>query len=150
MLKDQITAAIKDAMKSGDQEKLGVLRMLVSSLNNRKIEKRTKTGKDEELSDDEVLEVIGKEAKKRKESILSFETGGRQDLAAQEKKELDMLSVYLPAQMSEAEVASAVSRIVAAAPVKELGPVMKAVMAELKGKADTALASRLVKEKLGA
>ncbi|MBI2075467.1 MAG: GatB/YqeY domain-containing protein, partial [Candidatus Harrisonbacteria bacterium] len=77
MLKEKITADIKEAMKSGNAEKVSVLRMLSSAIGNRKIEQRTKTGKDEELTDDEVMEVIGKEAKKRKESIVSFEAGGR-------------------------------------------------------------------------
>ncbi|MBI2075530.1 MAG: GatB/YqeY domain-containing protein, partial [Candidatus Harrisonbacteria bacterium] len=104
---------------------------------------------DEELTDDEVMEVIGKEAKKRKESIVSFEAGGRADLAAEEKKELEILSVYLPAQMSEEDVRAAILRIVAASPSKALGPVMKAAMAELKGRADGALVGKIVKEKLG-
>ncbi|MDO8585259.1 MAG: GatB/YqeY domain-containing protein [bacterium] len=150
MLKEKITADIKEAMKSGAAERLGVLRMLSSAIGNRKIEKRAKTGKDEDLTDDEVMEVIGKEAKKRKESIAVFVSGGRSDLAAQEEKELVILGAYLPAQMSEADTVAAVTRIVDAAPVKELGPVMKAVMAELKGKADSSLVSRLVKERLGA
>ncbi len=149
MLKEKITADIKEAMKAGAAERLGVLRMLASAISNRKIEKRTKTGKDEELTDEEVMEVIGKEAKKHKESIAVFTSGGRSDLAAQEEHELVILAAYLPAQMSEADVTAAVTRIVDAAPVKEIGPVMKAVMAELKGKADTGLVSKLVKEKLG-
>lgn len=156
MLKEKITADIKEAMKTGAAEKLGVLRMLSSAISNRKIEKRTKTGKDEpacpaggELTEDEVMEVVSKEAKKRRESIAVFQSGGRADLAAQEEKELGILSAYLPVQMSEAEVGAAVTRIVDAAPVKDLGPVMKAVMAELKGKADTGLVSKLVKGKLG-
>lgn len=148
MLKEKITSDIKEAMKAGEAEKLGVLRMLSSAVNNRKIEKRTKSGKDEELTDEEVLEVIAKEAKKRKESIGMFESGGRGDLAAQEKSELQILAAYLPEQMSEADVRAAVTRIVGEAPVKELGPVMKAAMAELKGKADAGLVSKLVKEKL--
>ncbi|MBI2406290.1 MAG: GatB/YqeY domain-containing protein [Candidatus Harrisonbacteria bacterium] len=149
MLKEKITADIKEAMKSGNAEKVSVLRMLSSAIGNRKIEQRTKTGKDEELTDDEVMEVIGKEAKKRKESIVSFEAGGRADLAAEEKKELEILSVYLPAQMSEEDVRAAILRIVAASPSKALGPVMKAAMAELKGRADGALVGKIVKEKLG-
>lgn len=149
MLKEKITADIKGAMKAGAAEKLSVLRMLSSAISNRKIEQRTKTGKDEELTEDEVLEVVSKEAKKRRESIAVFTSGGRADLAAQEEKELGILAAYLPAQMSEAEVGAAVTRIVDAAPVKELGSVMKAAMAELKGKADAGLVSKLVKEKLG-
>lgn len=148
MLKEKITSDIKEAMKAGNREKLGVLRMLSSAISNRKIEKRAKSGKDEELTEDEVLEVVSKEAKKRRESIAVFTSGGRADLAAQEEKELGILAAYLPAQMNEADVRAAVARIVEAAPVKELGSVMKAVLAELKGKADAGLVSRLVKEKL--
>lgn len=149
MLKEKITSDIKEAMKAGAAEKLGVLRMLSSAIGNRKIEKRAKVGKEEELTDEEVMEVIAKEAKKRRESIVVFQSGGRADLAAQEEKELGILAAYLPAQMSEEEARAAVSRIVDAVPVKELGPVMKAAMAELKGKADAGLVSKLVKEKLG-
>lgn len=148
MLKEKITADIKEAMKAGAPLKLGVLRMLSSAISNRKIEKRAKTQKDEELTEDEVMEVVSKEAKKRRESIAVFQAGGRADLAAREEEELEILAAYLPAQMGEDEVRAAVARIVDAAPVKELGPVMKAVMAELKGKADAGLVSRLVKEKL--
>lgn len=157
MLKEKITTDIKEAMKAGDTERLGVLRMLASAIANRTIEKRAKsssissgqTGKDDALTDDEVLEVIAKEAKKRRESIAVFTSGGRGDLAAQEEKELGILAAYLPEQMSEDEIKRVIERIIASASVKEFGPVMKAVMAELKGKADAALVSTLVKEKLG-
>lgn len=146
MLKEKITSEIKEAMKSGDQKKLGVLRMLTSALNNKKIEKRGKTGAESELTDDEVMEVLQKEAKKRKESIDLFEKGGRADLAQGEKEELAIISVYLPSQMGEAEVRAAVEKIAAVNQGLDFGPLMKVVMAELKGKADATLVSRFVKE----
>lgn len=149
MLKDQITADMKEAMKAGNAPRLGVLRMLISALNNKKLEKRAKSGKDEDLTDEEALEIVAREVKKRKESITAFTTGGRADLAENEQSELVILTPYLPAQMSEAEVTAAVLRIIAAAPVKDFGAVMKDVMKELKGKSDAAFVSKLVKEKLG-
>ncbi len=148
MLKDQITADMKGAMKAGDAKKLGVLRMLISALNNKKLEKRAKSGKDEDLTDEEALESVAREVKKRKESIAAFTTGGRVDLAENEQSELVILTPYLPAQMSEAEVIAAVDRLIAAAAQKDFGAVMKDVMKELKGKADAAFVSKLVKEKL--
>lgn len=146
MLKEKIVSDTKEAMKSGDQKKLGVLRMMTSALNNKKIEKRGKTGVESELTDEEALEVLQKEAKKRKESIDLFEKGGRADLAQGEKEELAIISVYLPSQMGEAEVKAVVEKIAAANQGLDFGPLMKAVMAELKGKADASLVSRFVKE----
>lgn len=144
---------IKDAMKSaakagqaGAAEKLGVLRMLNSAMKNKAIEK----GKDAVLTDEEAMQVIAKEAKKRKESILAFEQGGRPELAEGEKKELAMLEAYLPKQMSREEAAAEVAKILAGfADKSNAGLVMKAVMAEMKGKADGKMISELVKEKLG-
>lgn len=149
MLKEKISSDLKEAMKSGDAARLGVLRMLVSALNNRKIEKRAKTGVEVELTDEEVLEVIAKEAKKRKESVELFNKGGREDLASGEKSELVILSAYLPEQMGEVEVRKIVEKIVAASGVKEFGPAMKEVMKELKGKADASVITQILKEILG-
>ncbi len=149
MLKEKILADTKVAMKAGDVKRLGVLRMLSSALNNAKIEKRAKTGKEEELADDEALLVLAREAKKRRESITIFEQGGRADLAQGEKEELVFIENYLPKQMSEAEIRSALEKAVAAAPVKEFGAIMKDASKEFKGKADGSLVAKLLKELLG-
>ena len=149
MLREKITADIKEAMKAGEAVRLGVLRMLTSSLNNAKIEKRAKTGEEVELADEEVLSVISREAKKRKESITVFEQNNRADLAEGEKAELKVLEAYLPAQMSEAEIRAALEKVVATAPVKEFGAIMKDASREFKGKADGALVAKILKEILG-
>ncbi len=149
MLKEKIMSDIKEAMKAGEAVRLGVLRMLVSSLNNAKIEKRAKTGADAELTDEEVMSTIIREAKKRKESIAVFEQGNRADLAEGERAELKILETYLPAQMSEAEVRASLEKIVAAAPVKEFGAIMKDASKGFKGKADGALVAKILKELLG-
>jgi uncharacterized protein len=137
---------LKEAMKSGDSDKVAVLRMLNASLKNRQIEK----GKDAELTEEETMQILMREAKKRKESILAFEQGGRPELAENEKKELSILEAYLPKQMSREEVAAAVEKVLAGlADKSNQGLVMKAVMGELKGKADGKMISEVVKEKLG-
>lgn len=146
MLLEKLNQDLKEAMKSGNAGKLGVLRMLTSALKNRAIEK----GKDAVLTDEEAMQVLMREAKKRKESVEAFEKGGRPDLAEAEKKELAMLEIYLPKQMSKEEVVSAVEKVLAGlADKSNQGLVMKAVMAELKGKADGKMISEAVKEKLG-
>jgi uncharacterized protein YqeY len=145
-LQTKIMSDLKEAMKAGAADKVGVLRMLNSAMKNKAIEK----GKDALLTEEEAMQVVAKEAKKRKESILAFEQGGRPELAEGEKKELAILEAYLPAQMSREEVAAAVEKVLAGLTDKSnQGLVMKAVMQELKGKADGKVISEVVKEKLG-
>ncbi len=149
MLKEKISADLKEAMKAGDHNKLAVLRMVNSAISNRKIEVRTKEGVERDLTDEEITEVLTKEAKKRRESIVAFTSGGRADLAEGESAELKVLEAYLPQLMSEAEIRGVVTKIVAGLPVKEFGPAMKEVMKELKGKADASIASKVLKEVIG-
>jgi len=142
----KISEDIKVSMKSGDHFRLGVLRMINSALQNKKIEK----GRDSVLTEEEVLQVLTKEAKKRKESVLAFEAGGRPELAENEKKELVIVEAYLPAQMSREDTAKEVERILSGiADKSKFGLVMKEVMKELKGKADAGMITELIKEKLG-
>jgi len=146
MLQEKLIQEMKEAMKAGNSEKLGVLRMLISALNNKKIEK----GKDAVLTADDELQVVSREAKKRRESIDIFEKGGRPELAGKERAELAIVEAYLPKQMSREEVAAEVERVLAGiADKSNAGLVMKAVMAEMKGKADGKTVSEIVKEKLG-
>ena len=146
MLLEKLTQDLKEAMKAGNAGKVGVLRMLSSALKNRAIEK----GKDMVLTDDEAMQVLMREAKKRKESIEAFEKGGRPELADKEKTELVLIEAYLPKQMSREEVVVAVEKVLAGlADKSNQGLVMKAVMGELKGKADGKMISEVVKEKLG-
>jgi uncharacterized protein len=145
-LLEKINEDLKSAMKAKDQFRLGVLRMVNSAFQNKKIEK----GKDAILEDEEVLQILTKEAKKRKESIIAFEDGGRPELAENEKKELVIVEEYLPEQMSKEEVVVLVENILKNISDKSsFGLVMKEVMAELKGKADAKMISEIIKEKLG-
>lgn len=137
---------MKSALKSKDQFRLGVLRLINSSLHNKQIEK----GKDTVLTEDDVLQVLTRESKKRKESIEAFEKGGRPELAENEKKELAIIEQYLPKQMNKEETVAAIERILSGiADKSNFGLVMKEVMKELKGKADAKIISEVIKEKLG-
>ncbi len=161
-LKEKIQAETKKAMQAKDQLKVSVLRMLMAAVFNREKEKRAKLSKSEEdlkkldklskLTDEETLEVISSEAKKRKDSIEQYEKGGRQDLVDQEKKELEILTAYLPEQMSEEEIRKLVKakmEELGAISPQETGKVMGALMPQLKGKADGVLISKIVQEELG-
>jgi uncharacterized protein YqeY len=152
MLKEKILADTKEAMKAGDAPRLGVLRMLSSALNNAKIEKRANPpaggGAEIELTDEEAMSILSREAKKRRESIAVFEQGGRADLAQGERAELAVIESYLPAQMSEAEIRAVLEKMIASASVKEFGAIMKDASREFKGKADGALVAKLLKELL--
>ncbi len=148
-LQEQLTNDLKAAMKAGEAVKVGVLRMLGAALKNKSIENKSQ-GKPEELADEDILGVIGKEAKKRKEAVEAFEKGGRPEMAENEKKELAVLDTYLPKQMSREEVAAAVEKVLVGLDDKSnQGLVMKAVMSELKGKADGKMISEVVRGKLG-
>jgi uncharacterized protein YqeY len=144
----QLQEDLKTALKSGDGKTAGVLRLLISSLHNREIEKRGRSSSDA-LTNDEVLAVLQSEAKKRKESIELFTKGNRADLVDQERAELAIIERYLPKQMTEQETRTAVAHILAVLPPgAAFGAAMKAAAAELKGKADNALVAKLIKEKL--
>ncbi|MDD5430818.1 MAG: GatB/YqeY domain-containing protein [Candidatus Pacebacteria bacterium] len=146
MLQEKISQELKEAMKSGNAGKVSVLRLLNASFNNEKIKK----GKDSVLTEEEEIQVLTREAKKRKESIEAFNNGGRPELAEKEKEELSIIETYLPAQMSKEEVVAAMDKILAGlADKSNFGLVMKAVMAELKGKADAKMISEILKERLG-
>ena len=136
---------LKQAMKIGDAAKVGVLRMLHAALKNREIEK----GKDTTLTEDEIIQVFMREAKKRRESIEAFTKGGRLELAVKEQAELVIVETYLPKQLLRSEIVVVVEKILTGlADKSNAGLVMKAVMQELKGKADGKLISEVVKEKL--
>lgn len=146
-LLETINANLKEAMKSGDPVRLGTLRMLAAAIHNREIEKHGKGG----LTAEDVDDIVQKEAKKRKESIQLFTQGGRADLAAAEAAELAILKVYLPEELSEDEVRKVVAATIAAVKpqgAKDFGKVMGVAMKELKGRADSALVTALIKEAL--
>jgi len=144
-LKDQITEDMKNAMRAKDAEKLGTIRLLTAAMKQKEVDERV------ELSDAQVVAIIEKMIKQRKDSITQFEAGARQDLADKEKAELVVLSAYMPASLSEAEiaaeVAAAVAQINPAGP-QDMGKVMAVVKAKLAGRADMTVVSGLVKAAL--
>lgn len=140
MLADQVKSDLVAAMKAQNALKLSTLRMVQSAIGYKKIELQ------HDLTDAEVLQVIANEAKKRREAIASYTQAQRPDQAAQEQQELDILSVYLPAQMGEDEVKAEIAKLQLPA---DFGAAMREVSPMFKGKADGSLVARLVKEKLG-
>lgn len=147
-LKQKITEDIKSALKGGDTLRLSVLRMLNSAISNKEIDLRKK---DIGLSDEEVLEVISSEAKKRKDAAEGFKNGKREDLAEKEKKELKILQEYLPPEISDEDLARIIKdgiRETGAASEKELGKVMKTIMPLLKGKAGGDRIIKMLQEEL--
>jgi len=148
-IKKNIQADIKDAMKSGDSEKRDVLRMLDSMIKNTEIEKNKR---EDGLNDEEVLEVVRKAVKQRKDSIQQYTDGGRKDLADKEKKEIDILTKYLPRQMSEEELIIIIKEVIKQSGIKEkseLGKVMGIIMGKVKGKADGNIVRKIVESMLG-
>lgn len=147
MLLEKIEADLKDAMRARDTLKTDTLRMFKSALNYYQIEKQVK-----ELTDDDALAILQKQAKQRKEAIAGFESGGRTESAEKEKKELSILESYLPKQASQEEIGKIVLAAIAevgAVNKKDFGQVMKAVTGKLKGQADGKVISRIVTEELG-
>ena len=147
MLKDKLQEDMKAAMIAKDEARLSTLRMLKSALQYAEIAK----GPNYEAKDEDVIDVIGKEVKKRREAIELYEKGGRPELAAKEKAELTILQSYLPEQMSEEEIKIFVEEAIeqtGATTMQDMGKVMSALMPKVKGKADAGMVSDLVKEKL--
>jgi len=150
MLHQKITDDLKNAMKAANGFEVGVLRMLLSSLHNKEIEKKGK-GLEKALSDEEAIEVLTREAKKRKEAAELYSKGNRNDLAEKEIKELKFIKKYLPEQLSQEEIGKIVQAAIekiGAKEVKDFGRVMAEAMKELKGKADASLVSEIVKKLL--
>lgn len=148
MLKDKIQEDLKAAMRARSEAKLSAIRMLKSALQYYEIQKG---GAGYTATDEDVIDVIGKEIKKRKESIELYEKGGRQELADKEKVEVEVLQAYLPEQISEDEVRTLVEEAIkqtGASSMQDMGKVMSTLMPEVKGKADAGLVSQLVKQKL--
>lgn len=148
MMKERLTDDMKAAMKSGNSFALGILRMTLSAINNAGIEKRGK-GLPPEMSDEEVMEVLAKEAKRRDDAATQFTAGGRPDLAEIEIKERAFFAEYLPAQMAREDIVAAVEAIVARATVKDFPSIMKEAMTQLKDKADGRIVGEIVKASIG-
>jgi len=148
MTKQKLQEELKQSMLAKDDLKTSVLRMLLSAINYFEIQKG---GAGYTATDEDVISVISSQAKQRKDSIEEFKKAGRQELADKEKKELEILQVYMPAQMSEEEVKKLVDEAVSqtgATTMADIGKVMGALMPKVKGKADGNLVSNLVRAKL--
>ncbi|CAM8657878.1 COG1610 Uncharacterized conserved protein [Oxalobacteraceae bacterium] len=144
-LKEKITDDMKAAMRAKESARLGTIRLLTSAIKQREVDERI------ELTDEQILAVIEKMIKQRKDSITQFEAGGRQDLADIEKSELVILSEYMPAALSDAEVQAEVSAAVAAvgaAGPQDMGKVMGVLKPKLAGRADMTAVSAMVKAAL--
>ncbi len=148
MLQQDIAAKFLEAYKNKEEMRVSVLRLLKSALANKMIEK--KMAKDAILADDEVIAVIKSEVKKRQDSVESYKQGGREDLADKEAREAEILSEFLPEQMSEDQVREIVKAVIAelGATAGDFGKVMGAAMAKTKGQSDGTVVSKLVKEEL--
>nr|WP_290004173.1 GatB/YqeY domain-containing protein [Moraxella atlantae] len=146
MLKDQISDAIKTAMKARELEKVKVLRNVQAVIKQIEIDRQIT------LDDHGVLEVLQKQTKQRQESLAIFQDNGREDLAQKEKFEIDVISEFLPQALSEDELSALVDAEIAqqgATSMQQMGSVMNALKAQTTGRADPALLSKLVKARLG-
>jgi uncharacterized protein YqeY len=144
-LTEQLQADMKTAMRDGDALRRDTLRMAIAAAQNVAKDKRAP------LTDEETLEVLGREVKKRRESIAAYEAAGREDLAAKEQAEIDILAPYLPEQLTEDEIRSLAREAVTASGAttpKDMGRVMSVLMPQVKGRADGKLVSRIVNEEL--
>ena len=144
-LQEQISAALKDAMRARDEAKMTTLRLVLTAIKKREKEARSL------LEDQEVISVITSQIKQRRESIEQYRKAGREDLAQTEENELQILQGYMPEQVSEEEISNPRHEIIAevgAVSMKDMGKVMKAAMAKLAGKAEGGAINAMVKAKL--
>jgi len=146
-LKARIQEDMKSAMRAGEKDRLANIRMLMAAIKQREVDERI------ELDDAQVLSVIDKMVKQRRESITQFKAGGRADLVAKEEAEMGLLSAYLPAPLSDAELEVLVSEAIAAtgaASIKDMGKVMAAIKAKAAGRADMGALGARIKARLSA
>lgn len=153
MLKQQIHNSTAEALKAGDHFLVGTLRMLLAAIQNKEKEKKfkEKVEGDAQLTDEEIIDVISSEIKKRNDAIALYKQGNRPELAEREQKEIGALKKYLPAQLSEDEIKKLVQESIAltnAKEMKDMGKVMGDLNPKIKGKADGATVSKIVKELL--
>jgi uncharacterized protein YqeY len=144
-LKDRVTEDMKAAMRAKDSERLGTIRMITAAIKQREVDERIS------LDDTQVLAVIEKMIKTRKESIVQFKSGGRDDLVARESREVELLQGYLPSQLSEGEVDALIAEAIAqsgATSIKEMGKAMALLKQKAQGRTDMAAASARLKAKL--
>ena len=145
-LKDRITEDMKTAMRAADKERLGTVRLLLAAIKQREVDERIT------LDDGQVVAVIEKMIKQRREAIGQFESGGRSDLVAKETAEIGVLQGYLPAQLTTAEVDALITEAIAAtgaASIKDMGKVMGFVKPKAQGRTDMGALSARIRQKLG-
>jgi len=146
-LKAQILEDVKSAMRARDQKRLTALRLITAAIKQIEVDQRI------EMDDQTVLAVLDKMVKQRRESLEQYESAGRDDLAAQEKFELELISVYLPEALSDKEVAALIKQAIAdtgASSIRDMGAVMNKLRGEVQGRADMKAVSNSVKAQLGA
>jgi uncharacterized protein YqeY len=145
-LKERINEDMKTAMRSGEKDRLAVIRLLQAAIKQREVDERIT------LDDAQITSVLEKMIKQRKESVVAFEKGGRADLVAKENGEIAVLQPYLPAQLSEAELDALIADAIAstgAASIKDMGKVMGLVKSKAAGKADMGAVGARIKARLG-
>ena len=146
-LKSRILDDVKTAMRARDQKRLTALRLITAAIKQVEVDKRI------EVDDQIVLGILDKMVKQRRESLEQYESAGRDDLAAQEKFELELISVYLPEALSDDEVAALIKQVMAetgASSIRDMGAVMNKLRGEVQGRADMKAVSSAVKAQLGA
>lgn len=144
---------MKAAMRAGEKDRLQVVRMLKSKLQEKQVARRAEKGPDYELTEDEALRVVSAYAKQRRDSMSQYREAGRDDLAEKEAAELALVERYLPAQLDDAAVRALVAEAVAesgATSMRDIGAVMKVLMPKVRGLADGKRVNELVREALGA
>jgi uncharacterized protein len=144
-LKERITDDMKAAMRSGEKERLGIIRMLTAAIKQREVDERIT------LDDTQVLSVLEKMIKQRKEALVQFQAGNRQDLVEKEAAEITLLQGYMPTQLSDAELDALINEAVAAtgaASIKDMGKVMGIIKGKAQGRADMAAVGAKIKARL--
>jgi len=145
-VKDRVLDAVKAAMRAGDKQRLAALRMVSAAIKQQEVDTRR------ELSDEDVLGVLGKMVKQRREALDQYEQAGREDLASRERDEIAVISEFLPQPLSESEIDALVDEAIAetgAASVRDMGKVMATLKPRLQGRADMGSVSARVKNRLG-
>jgi uncharacterized protein YqeY len=145
-LKERITDDMKAAMRAGEKERLGLIRMITAAIKQREVDERIV------LDDTQVLIVLEKMIKQRKESLVQFQAGNRQDLVEKEAAEITLLQGYLPSQLSAAEIDALIAEAVAATgatSIKDMGKVMAVIKGKAQGRADLGKVGAIIKAKLG-
>ena len=151
-LRDKINDSLKEAMKSGDKRRVSTLRLVNSAIKDRDIQNRT-AGPDAGVNDAQIVEVMARMVKQRQESLEIYERAGRDELATQEREEIEIIQSYMPRQLSEEEMKSVIAAVikeVGATSVKDMGKVMGALRAKYSGQMDFGKAGAMIKGQLGA